>query len=341
MSATFRSVEVRGQVTTVGEVTVVALDGEADLASSPRLTQLLSRAVRDAKSTVAIDLDGLTVLDDTALGLLVGAAASARRREVDIVLVCTNARMRARLADTRVDGIIPVVASITDRDSTTDGSPVRGYTAVIFTNQRTGDDDAGYLATAARMDALAAEQPGYVGIESVRGDDGHGITVSYWTDAAAARAWKQHAEHLDAQAAGRDRWYDRYRLRIATVEREYAFTRPIFHLALPDDWSAAHATGVYEMSTRGLTVADQGFVHASFRHQIEGVANRFYADLDELVVLRLDREALADDLRIEPAADGIDELFPHVYRPIPASAVTSASPWRRTGETWVDPPVQP
>jgi heme-degrading monooxygenase HmoA len=62
------------------------------------------------------------------------------------------------------------------------------YTAVIFTNQRTGIDDDGYLAMAERMDAMAAEQPGYVGIESVRGADGMGITVSYWIDDDAARA---------------------------------------------------------------------------------------------------------------------------------------------------------
>ena len=71
-----------------------------------------------------------------------------------------------------------------------------------------------------RMDALAAEQPGYLGIESARADP-LGITVSYWVDEAAAAAWKQVAEHLVAQERGRSAWYDDYRVRVATVTRDY------------------------------------------------------------------------------------------------------------------------
>ena len=69
------------------------------------------------------------------------------------------------------------------------------------------------------MEELAREQPGYLGIESARG--GVGITVSYWVDAEAARAWKAVAEHRGAQRLGRAQWYRAYRVRIATVEREY------------------------------------------------------------------------------------------------------------------------
>ncbi len=213
------------------------------------------------------------------------------------------------------------------------------YVAVIFTNRLTGDDAAGYAEMAARMEALAAEQPGYRGIESVRSGDGDGITVSYWDDDDAARAWKQHAEHLVAQQLGRERWYDRYTVRVATVRREYVHERPIYHLALPDDWAAALQAGVYEMSTRGITVADEGFVHCSFAHQIEGVASRFYADVDELHLLHLDRDAIDDDLRIEPPADGVDELFPHVYRPIATDEVTAVTVWRRGDAAWGPPPV--
>jgi heme-degrading monooxygenase HmoA len=99
------------------------------------------------------------------------------------------------------------------------------YVAVIFTNRRTDDDEEGYADTAARMEELAAEQPGYLGIESVRGPDGTGITVSYWATETDARNWKRQSEHVAAQAAGRDRWYDWYRVRVATVEREYSYDR--------------------------------------------------------------------------------------------------------------------
>jgi len=97
-------------------------------------------------------------------------------------------------------------------------TPEPPYVAVIFTSLRSQVDD-GYDAMSERMGVLAAEQPGYLGIESVR--DGVGITVSYWRDEAAARAWKSVAEHLVAQRSGRDRWYLDYRVRVASVLRDY------------------------------------------------------------------------------------------------------------------------
>lgn len=97
-----------------------------------------------------------------------------------------------------------------------------GYVAVIFTSQRSADD-RGYAATAARMEELATEQPGYLGIESATSPDGFGITVSYWATEADAQAWKQVAEHAAAQREGRERWYTRYVTRVARVEREYGW----------------------------------------------------------------------------------------------------------------------
>jgi len=104
-------------------------------------------------------------------------------------------------------------------------TPAPPYVAVIFTNTRTGVDDEGYAAMAARMDALAAEQDGYLGIESMRGTDGLSCTISYWRDEAAASAWKQDAEHLGAQRLGREKWYQSFKLRVATVTRDYGFER--------------------------------------------------------------------------------------------------------------------
>lgn len=74
----------------------------------------------------------------------------------------------------------------------------------------------------AEMDALAREQPGYLGIDSVRGADGMGITVSYWRDEDSIRAWKAVARHRAAQAAGQEKWYEHYEVRVAKVERAYA-----------------------------------------------------------------------------------------------------------------------
>ena len=95
------------------------------------------------------------------------------------------------------------------------------YYAVIFTSLRTGVDE-GYAEMADKMDRLASEQPGYVGIESVRNQGGLSITVSYWADEDALQNWKKIAAHLLAQKLGKERWYDHYRLRVAKVERAYS-----------------------------------------------------------------------------------------------------------------------
>jgi heme-degrading monooxygenase HmoA len=90
--------------------------------------------------------------------------------------------------------------------------------AVIFTSTRTDEDEAGYLETAARMLELAAQQPGYLGV-----DLAPGITISYWESEEAIAAWKADLEHTAARQTGRERWYSAYRLRVAKVEREYGW----------------------------------------------------------------------------------------------------------------------
>jgi len=100
-------------------------------------------------------------------------------------------------------------------------TPEPPYYAVIFTAQRT-EGDGGYEAMASAMFELALKQPGCLGAETARGSNGLGITVAYFTDEAAIRAWKQHSQHLVAQRLGKDRWYSHYELRVAKVERSYS-----------------------------------------------------------------------------------------------------------------------
>ena len=69
------------------------------------------------------------------------------------------------------------------------------------------------------MVELAAQQPGFLGVESAREE--LGITVSYWSDLDSIKAWKRNAEHLEAQKMGREKWYSNYKTRIARVERDY------------------------------------------------------------------------------------------------------------------------
>jgi heme-degrading monooxygenase HmoA len=104
-------------------------------------------------------------------------------------------------------------------------TPRPPYYAVVFTSRRTAADPDGYEATAERMVELAAGQPGFLGVESARGADGVGITVSYWDSPEAIRRWREHAEHRLAQQGGRATWYDRYHLRVCRVEADYGFAK--------------------------------------------------------------------------------------------------------------------
>lgn len=97
-------------------------------------------------------------------------------------------------------------------------TPEPPYYAVLFTSQRTDVDD-GYGAVADRMVELASQQPGFLGVESVRDAAGLGITLSYWASLEAIAAWRAHAEHRVAQSAGRRKWYSHFELRVAKVER--------------------------------------------------------------------------------------------------------------------------
>ena len=102
-------------------------------------------------------------------------------------------------------------------------TPAAPYYAVIFTSLRT-EGDQGYAAAAARMLELAREQPGFLGLESARGEDGLGITVSYWASEAAILAWKHHPEHTAIRERGRSTWYARCKTRVCRVERAYGFS---------------------------------------------------------------------------------------------------------------------
>ena len=99
------------------------------------------------------------------------------------------------------------------------------YIAVIFSSLLVGDDPA-YSEAAQRMIGVASTMPGFIGIETAR-DPSLGISVSYWTDEQAVRAWREHPEHLEIQARGRQEWYAHYELRVAHVTRARSFTREV------------------------------------------------------------------------------------------------------------------
>lgn len=99
------------------------------------------------------------------------------------------------------------------------GTPKPPYWSVVFTS-RLKKTAHGYAETARKMEELARSQPGFLGVESVRDENGEGITVSYWESETAIRNWSRHPEHRAAQAKAGE-WYDAYRVRICKVEKDH------------------------------------------------------------------------------------------------------------------------
>ena len=105
--------------------------------------------------------------------------------------------------------------------------------------------------------------------------------------------------------------------------------RWLYHLALASDWQQARQLGEYRISTRGQSLEQVGFIHASYAHQLEGTHQRFYADVSDLRLLVIDPTRLAaHGIEVRPeAAPGSDELFPHLYGPLPLDAVCLVERW--------------
>jgi heme-degrading monooxygenase HmoA len=121
-------------------------------------------------------------------------------------------------------------------------TPAPPYWAVLFTSRRTPADGEGYAAMSQRMVELASQQPGFLGVESVRGEDGMGITISYWQSLENVKAWKEHLEHREAQRKGRTDWYGHYELRVALVERTRSMGGPMLEAHEPGPASRESAS---------------------------------------------------------------------------------------------------
>ncbi len=100
----------------------------------------------------------------------------------------------------------------------------------------------------------------------------------------------------------------------------------LHHIALLADWDAARHRGRYEVSTLGRSLAEVGFIHACQPAQVAGVLDRFYAGVEEpLVLLVVDPDRVGSEVR-EEAVAGTDERFPHIYGPVPVEAVVDVRP---------------
>ena len=100
----------------------------------------------------------------------------------------------------------------------------------------------------------------------------------------------------------------------------------IFHIATLADWTDAQASGAYTTSTVGVTLEEEGFLHASRADQWEGVRERYYADLAEpLVLLEIETDLLDVPVVEEVPAPGMTETYPHVYGALDPAAVVAVT----------------
>ena len=109
-----------------------------------------------------------------------------------------------------------------------------------------------------------------------------------------------------------------------TRTRTVTHVPEIFHIMVPEAWTQAQHTGAITTSTRGVSLAEEGFVHCSYAGQVAATAARFFGDLAEVVLLRIDPARLAAPLVTEDLT-GAGEPFPHVYGPINLDAVVAAT----------------
>ena len=133
--------------------------------------------------------------------------------------------------------------------------------------------------------------------------------------------WLARFEHSELLARVMDSpWAER---------RCWRSPRWLYHLALASDWQQARQLGEYRISTRGQSLEQVGFIHASYVDQLEGTHERFYADLSDLRLLVIDPTRLeANGIEVRPeAAPGSGELFPHLYGPLPLDAVCLVERW--------------
>ncbi len=92
-------------------------------------------------------------------------------------------------------------------------------------------------------------------------------------------------------------------------------TKRIFHITTPEALERQKASGSY----RHASLESEGFIHCSNENQVEPTWRRIFGAAPGLVVLEIDVERLASELRYEEGEPG--ELFPHVYGPINVAAV--------------------
>lgn len=91
----------------------------------------------------------------------------------------------------------------------------------------------------------------------------------------------------------------------------------IYHIAIESEWNGQ----IHSAEFAPPAFAREGFVHTSRKHQVAGVADRYYKGRTDLLLLEIDEAKLKHPLKDEPSSSG--EFFPHVYGEINKDAIVN------------------
>jgi heme-degrading monooxygenase HmoA len=97
---------------------------------------------------------------------------------------------------------------------------------ILFRSKLTAPAGEDYSRMADAMFAHATTFPGFVEVKSFTAEDGERLTVVWWQDEDTLKVWATDAKHRAAQQAGRDRWYEYYKMDVAQIVRVGNFVRP-------------------------------------------------------------------------------------------------------------------
>ncbi|HEY8562268.1 MAG TPA: DUF952 domain-containing protein [Pyrinomonadaceae bacterium] len=91
----------------------------------------------------------------------------------------------------------------------------------------------------------------------------------------------------------------------------------IYHIVLPENWEKFKHEYEYEAES----LATEGFIHCSYRHQLDDVLQRYYKDAEKVLILSINPHYLKSELVAEPSTNR--EIYPHIYGKINKSAVVN------------------
>jgi heme-degrading monooxygenase HmoA len=96
---------------------------------------------------------------------------------------------------------------------------------ILFRSKLASAAGKDYDAMNDELEALVRQQPGFVAVKSFKAEDGERLTVVWWKDKESLRKWRDLPRHRVAQATGRQKWYEYYKMEVATIERTSEFEK--------------------------------------------------------------------------------------------------------------------